>query len=279
MTDLNRQRPATGLVSLIGAGPGDPDLLTCRAARRLAEADLVLHDGLVTPDVLALALTAERVCVSRRPGAKVIEQSAVTQRMIAEARAGQRVVRLKAGDPFVLGRGGEEALALAEARVPFEIVPGLTAAVAAPAVAGIPVTHRGIASGFLVISGHAAEAYAPVLERLEPGSVTVVVLMGFAERGRIARTMMQRGWSGETPAGIVSNATQADQRVWTGPLGALGEALADATAEDTQTIIVGEVVSLGAVIGGAAAGAGAADRGVFTAPVSGDAASGPLRVR
>src|SRR5262249_36105570 len=121
-----------GRVSLVGAGPGDPDLLTCRAARRLADADLVLYDGLVPVDVLALAEGAECVCVSRRPGSKAVDQQAVNHLMIDAARAGRRVVRLKAGDPFVLGRGGEEALALVEAGVPVEIVPGLTSAVVAP---------------------------------------------------------------------------------------------------------------------------------------------------
>jgi uroporphyrin-III C-methyltransferase/precorrin-2 dehydrogenase/sirohydrochlorin ferrochelatase len=233
-----------GLVSLVGAGPGDPDLLTQLAARRLAEADLVLHDGLVTDAVLSLALTAECVSVSRRPGAKVIDQSLVTQRMIHESRAGRRVVRLKAGDPFVLGRGGEEALALAQARVPFEIVPGVTAAVAAPAAAGIPVTHRGIASAFVVVSGHSAEAYAPVLVGLPCQGVTVVVLMGFGERARIARVMMENGWPGATPAALVSNASQPGERLWIGTLERIGEALSGAPAEDAHTIVVGEVVSL-----------------------------------
>ena len=272
-------RHRIGLVSLVGAGPGDRDLLTCRAARRLAGADLVLHDGLVSADVLDLALSAERVCVSRRPGAKTIDQAAVTRRMIEAARAGRRVVRLKAGDPFVLGRGGEEALALAEARVPFEIVPGLTAAVAAPEVAGIPVTHRGLASGFLVISGHAAEAYAPVLAHLLPGSVTVVVLMGFAERGRIAATMMERGWPGSTPAAIVSNATQLHQRIWTGRLDAVAEALVGASAEDAHTMIVGEVVSLSAAIGAAAVGPDADDRAGWAATLAGAMGADPLRAR
>jgi uroporphyrin-III C-methyltransferase/precorrin-2 dehydrogenase/sirohydrochlorin ferrochelatase len=233
-----------GLVSLVGAGPGDPDLLTQLAARRLAEADVVLHDGLVTDAVLSLALTAECVCVSRRPGAKVIDQAVVTQRMIDESRAGRRVVRLKAGDPFVLGRGGEEALALAQARVPFEIVPGVTAAVAAPAAAGIPVTHRGIASAFVVVSGHSAEAYVPVLEGLPRQGVTVVVLMGFGERARIARVMMEHGWPGATPAALVSNASQPGERLWIGTLERIGEALSGAPAQDAHTIVVGEVVSL-----------------------------------
>ena len=238
-----------GVVSLVGAGPGDPQLLTCRAARRLADADLVLYDGLVSADVLALAAGAECVCVSRRPGVKAIDQGTVNARMIEAARAGRQVVRLKAGDPFVLGRGGEEALVLAEAAVPFEIVPGLSAAVAAPAVAGIPVTHRGISSGFVVVSGHAADAYAPILGSLPPASLTLVVLMGFAERASIARLLQEKGWSAETPAAIITNATQDErQGIWTGVLAVLGEALASASPEDAHTIVVGEVVSVGAVI-------------------------------
>lgn len=243
-----------GLVSLVGAGPGDPDLLTIRAARRLAEADLVLHDGLVSPEVLMLAVGAERICVSRRPGvkapgARTFNQSVVNQMMIEAARAGQQVVRLKAGDPFVLGRGGEEALALADAAVAFEIVPGLSAAVAAPEIAGIPVTHRGIASGFVVVSGHNAEAYRPILEPLLPGSLTIVVLMGFAERGAVAALLQEKGWPADTPAAIITNATQDDrQGIWTGPLHGVAGALTSASAEDAHTLVVGEVVGVGAVI-------------------------------
>jgi len=239
---------APGFVSLVGAGPGDPDLLTCRAARRLAEADLVLHDGLVPRAMLRLAPGAEHVMVSRRPGAKTITQATVTALMVAAARDGRRVVRLKAGDPFVLGRGGEEALALVEARVPFEIVPGVTAAVAAPLAAGIPVTHRGLASGFVVVSGHAPDAYAPVLAPLPAQALTIVVLMGFAERGRIAALLQDRGWSAGTPAAILTNASQPDQHIWTGTLAALGAALPDATSDDAHTIVIGEVVSIGVVI-------------------------------
>jgi uroporphyrin-III C-methyltransferase / precorrin-2 dehydrogenase / sirohydrochlorin ferrochelatase len=238
----------TGFVSLVGAGPGDPELLTCRAAKRLADADLVLHDGLVTDDVLNLALTAERVPVSRRPGAKVVDQAAVTRLMIEGARSGRRVVRLKAGDPFVLGRGGEEALALIEAQVPFEIVPGISAAVAAPAAAGIPVTHRGIASAFLVVSGHAPEAYRDVLTALPADGITLVVLMGFAERARIAECLLAAGWHAEMSAAVISNASQDSQVIWTGTLNQLGAALGGAPAHDAHTIVVGEVVSVGAVI-------------------------------
>jgi uroporphyrin-III C-methyltransferase len=261
-----RRELVTGFVSLVGAGPGDPDLLTCRAARRLADADLVLHDGLVTSEVLALAQAAERILVSRRPGTKAATSSRVngvedslsssrlqplslvTDLMIDAARAGRRVVRLKAGDPFVLGRGGEEALALAAAGVPFEIVPGLTSAVVAPAVAGIPVTHRGVASGFVVVSGHSEDAYGPILAHVPPHVVTLVVLMGFAERGRIAEFLMGHGWPSETPVAIVTNASQDAQGVWTGTLNDVGRAVANASPEDAHAIVVGDVVAVGAAI-------------------------------
>jgi uroporphyrin-III C-methyltransferase len=249
---VDRSAPAShgiiGFVSIVGAGPGDPELLTCRAARRLQEADLVLHDGLVPAAVLDLAPAAEHILVSRRPGAKLVTQATVTRLMIAAARDGRRVVRLKAGDPFVLGRGGEEALALLDAQVPFEIVPGLSAAVAAPAAAGIPVTHRGVTSGVVVVSGHAEEAYAPVLGQLPPHAATVVVLMGFAERSRIARLLISRGWPAGTPVAVVTNASQPQQGVWTGTLELLGDALTGASHEDAHTIVVGDVVPIGAAI-------------------------------
>ncbi|HEX3763876.1 MAG TPA: uroporphyrinogen-III C-methyltransferase, partial [Kofleriaceae bacterium] len=153
----------TGFVSLVGAGPGDPELLTLRALRRLRDADLVLNDALVHADLLDLAPTAQRFYVGKRAGRHSIDQDGIHRLMIRAARRGQRVVRLKAGDPFVLGRGGEEALALEAAGIAYEVVPGLSSAIAAPLLAGIPVTHRGLASGFAVVSGHAESAYAPIL--------------------------------------------------------------------------------------------------------------------
>jgi uroporphyrin-III C-methyltransferase/precorrin-2 dehydrogenase/sirohydrochlorin ferrochelatase len=168
--------------------------------------------------------------------------------MIDAARAGRRVVRLKAGDPFVLGRGGEEALALAEAGVPFEIVPGLTSAVGAPAIAGIPVTHRGVASGFLVVSGHAREAYGPILESLTPHLVTVVVLMGFAERGHISGFLIEHGWPPATPVAIITNASQDGQGTWAGTLLDVGAAFPGASPEDAHAIVIGDVVTVGAAI-------------------------------
>ena len=150
-------RLQAGSVALVGAGPGDPELLTRRAAARLAAADVVFYDALVDTDVLELAGKAQRIYVGKRAGRPAIRQTLINQLLVRAARRGQRVVRLKGGDPFVFGRGGEEALALVAAGIPFEIVPGITAAIAAPALAGIPVTHRGSAASFVVVSGHARD--------------------------------------------------------------------------------------------------------------------------
>ena len=232
-----------GVVSLVGAGPGDPDLLTWRAIQRLQAADVVLYDGLVPRPIVALAERAEQVSVARRAGPKSLTQGDVSKRMIDEAWRGRRVVRLKAGDPFVLGRGGEEIAALAQGRVPFEVVPGVSSALAAPALAGIPVTHRDVASGFLVVSGHAESAYVPMLERLAPDSVTVVVLMGGGERAGLRRALERAGWAPSTPAAIVTNASRPDQRVWIGTLAAL-DRREPVSHDEPGVIIVGRVVSL-----------------------------------
>lgn len=237
----------SALVSLVGAGPGEADLLTLKAAKRLGEADLVLYDGLVDPDVLKLAGKARRFYVGKRAGRKGIEQETINHLMIRAAQRGERVVRLKCGDPFVLGRGGEEALALAEAGIPFEVVPGISAAVAAPAFADIPVTHRGIASGFLVVSGHSESVYRPIIDSLAPGSVTVVVLMGLATRAQFAQAMLERGWKASTPAAIAFAASTARSQTWLGSLGELGRApIPDELTGAPATLCIGEVVSLSA---------------------------------
>jgi uroporphyrin-III C-methyltransferase/precorrin-2 dehydrogenase/sirohydrochlorin ferrochelatase len=229
----------------VGAGPGDPDLLTVRAIDRLREADLVLYDGLVSRAILDLADGAELVSVARRAGTphKDLEQALVTDRLIEAARAGLCVVRLKSGDPFVLARGGEEASALAAAGVPVEIVPGISSALAAPALAGIPVTHRGLSSGLLIVSGHAREAYADVVGALPPGGVTLVVLMGVARRGEVADVLLSAGWRPATPAAVVVRASQPDQQVWIGPLDQLAGPLDIARSHDPGVLVIGEVVS------------------------------------
>jgi len=242
----------TGFVSLVGAGPGDPELLTLKAARRLVEADLILYDALVSPEVLDLAPGAQCVLVGKRAGRPSIAQETINRLMIRGARRGERVVRLKSGDPFILGRGGEEALALAAAGVPFEVVPGLTTAVTAPALSGIPVTHRGLASGFVVVSGHAEAAYRAILEAVAPGSLTLVVLMGLASRGALARLLMSRGWKAATPAAVCLAAGTAQAHTWIGTLDALATApVAMNHAEAPGTIVIGEVVSVGATIAAA----------------------------
>ena len=233
-----------GFASLVGAGPGDPELLTWRAILRLRSADLVLYDGLVPRQLAGLASGARLVSVAKRAGRKALTQDAISARLIDAAWRGQRVVRLKAGDPYVLGRGGEEAAALARAGVPFEIVPGVSVAIAAPGLAGIPVTHRGVASGFVVVSGHAETAYAGVLGALPPDSVTVIVLMGTGERTGIRQTLERAGWDANTPAALVVNASQPDQRTWIGTLATLDSPAAAVPPGDAGVIVIGRVVSL-----------------------------------
>jgi uroporphyrin-III C-methyltransferase/precorrin-2 dehydrogenase/sirohydrochlorin ferrochelatase len=239
--------PDGGFVSIVGAGPGAPDLLTCRAVNRLEHADLVLYDGLVPQAVARLARAARTLRVSRRPDSERVAPAVVAALMVEAARdKGQRVVRLRAGDPFVLGRGAEEALALAASGVPFEIVPGVSSAWSAATLAGIPLTHRGVASGFVVLSGHAPEAYEPVLGALPPHSATIVMLMGIAERARIAELLLRRGWRAGTPAAIVFSASQADQQVRRLTLAALPPAADDRPGGAPGVIVIGDVVEIGA---------------------------------
>jgi len=241
-----------GFVSLVGAGPGDPELLTLKAARRLSEADLVLYDALVDPEALDLAPRARRFPVGKRAGRPSIRQGTIHRLMIRAAMRGQRVVRLKCGDPFVLGRGGEEALALAAAGVAFEVVPGLTTAVAAPGLSGIPVTHRGLASGFVAVSGHSEAAYRSVLEAVPPSSLTLVVLMGLASRDALSSLLTSRGWPGATPAAICLAAGTPEARTWIGTLDTLGSAPVEAEHPGVAgTIVIGEVVSVGAALAAA----------------------------
>ncbi|MGQ0732089.1 MAG: uroporphyrinogen-III C-methyltransferase [Acidobacteriota bacterium] len=235
----------TGLVSLVGAGPGDPELLTRRAARRLAEADLVLYDALVAPASVSLATRAQRVFVGRRRGSPTMGQDAIIRTMIRAARRGRRVVRLKGGDPFVFGRGGEEALALQAAGVPFEVVPGVSSAFAAPASASIPVTYRGVSHAVLVTTGHDPDRFARLVASVAPDAATIVVLMGTAQRADIARALVEAGWRSSMPAAIVWNASLPDQTVWAGTLNGLASA---DDLGDAGTIVVGDVVALRSVL-------------------------------
>jgi uroporphyrin-III C-methyltransferase/precorrin-2 dehydrogenase/sirohydrochlorin ferrochelatase len=231
-----------GFVSLVGAGPGDPELLTLRALHRLESADCVLYDALVSDAVLALSKRARRLCVGKRAGRHAVRQEAIHRLMIRLARRGARVVRLKGGDPFVLGRGGEEALALCRADVPFEIVPGLSSALAAPALAEIPVTHRGLSSALLILSAHDIPAFEDTVRRLAPSNVTLVVLMGLGRRKEIANSLLARGWHSHTPAAVLTDASTPHAARHLTSLAKLAD---HAVGESScGTLVIGRVVSV-----------------------------------
>lgn len=238
----------TGRVSLVGAGPGDPGLLTRAAVARLRGADLVLYDALVDERILKFARRAQRFYVGKRAGRHAITQPAIHALMIRAARRGRRVVRLKGGDPCVFGRGGEEALALQHAGIPYEIVPGVSSAVAAPALAGIPVTHRGVASAFLVVSGHDEEAFASATAGLPPNGVTVVILMGLGRTAALASRLIDAGWARNTPAAIIQDASRATQRTWRGTLNQLAADTVGRKDEAPGTLVVGHAVAVGLAV-------------------------------
>jgi uroporphyrin-III C-methyltransferase / precorrin-2 dehydrogenase / sirohydrochlorin ferrochelatase len=238
--------PVVGHVSLVGAGPGDPDLLTRRAASRLRAADLVLYDALVDPRVLAIARRAQRFFVGKRAGRHALSQTEIHGLMIRAARRGRRVVRLKGGDPFVLGRGGEEAMALQAAGVPFDVVPGVTSLLSGPTSAGIPVTHRGRASSVLVTTGHDVEAFTRLARGVthERAAMTLVVAMGFERRRALAAVLVAEGWPEDTPAAIVAGASYPGQRVWRGSLASLAAGADEWHTTDPALLVIGGVASL-----------------------------------
>ena len=238
--------PEGGIVYLVGAGPGDPGLLTLRGAEVLKRADVVVHDRLTAASLLSLAPSAsEKVDVGKQPDDRG-DQGAINALLIERAKAGLKVVRLKGGDPFVFGRGGEEALALIEAGVAFEVVPGVTSAVAAPAYAGVPVTHRGLVTAFTVVAGHTRSVDRQPSEggtnweALAAGGGTIVVLMGAAHRRKIAERLMAGGLASETPVAAVQWGTGPGQVTVRTTLGRLG----DEPLAPPVTIVIGEVAGL-----------------------------------
>jgi uroporphyrinogen III methyltransferase/synthase len=229
-------------VALVGAGPGDPGLLTVRGAELLRTADVVLYDSLAEESLLELAPPgAERRFVGKRPGAPM-PQEEINALLVEHARAGRRVVRLKGGDPFVFGRGGEEAEALVAAGVPFEVVPGVSSAVAVPAYAGIPVTHRGLSTSFTVVTGHSRHAVDAEAnwEALAQAGGTIVVLMGVAHRGEIATRLIDAGLPPTTPVAAVRWGTRPAQRSVRVTLDGLGAT----ELEPPAVIVIGEVAAL-----------------------------------
>jgi uroporphyrin-III C-methyltransferase len=234
-----------GMVYLVGAGPGDPELITVKGLRLLEQADVVVYDRLASRQLLEwVPSTARRIDVGKAPGDQRWPQDRIQTLLIAEARRGRRVVRLKGGDPFVFGRGGEECGALVEAGVPFEVVPGVSCAVAAPAYAGIPVTHRRYTSAFAVVSGHGSGENSCDLDWDALARIgTLVVLMGLGRLESIVSTLRAHGRSASTPVAVISRATCPDQRV---TRGTLQDIVRKASGlRSPATIVVGRVAELG----------------------------------
>jgi uroporphyrin-III C-methyltransferase/precorrin-2 dehydrogenase/sirohydrochlorin ferrochelatase len=238
---LRRRRAGVGSVALVGGGPGDPGLVTTRGRQLLAQADVVVVDRLAPRDLLAeLESDVEVVDVGKTPGNHPVTQDEINRVLIDHASAGRRVVRLKGGDPFVLGRGGEEAAACREAGVPVEIVPGVTSAVAVPAAAGIPVTHRGLARQFTVVSGHDGLDW-PSLAAAEG---TLVLLMGVSRLRDTADQLVRHGRDSATPAAIVEDGYRPGQRLTVGTLATIADLAAERAVRPPAVIVVGDVVTL-----------------------------------
>ncbi len=234
-----------GSVWLVGAGPGDPELLTLKAFRVLATADVVVHDGLVSDEILDLApAAARRISVAKRKSRHSYAQGEINRMLVAFALEGLTVVRLKGGDPFIFGRGGEELEACREAGVACHVVPGVTAALAAAADAGAPLTHRGAAQAVTFVTGHAAAGAEPDLDwaSLAKPNHTVVIYMGLSTAAGIAERLMAAGRAGSTPALIVENASRADERRVVTELAGLAAAAANVSGP--ALLIVGEAMAL-----------------------------------
>ena len=235
-----------GAVYLVGAGPGDPDLLTVRGLRCLQAADVVVYDRLLDPRLLDEApRRARRIYAGKSPARHALRQEEINALLVRHARAGRTVVRLKGGDPFVFGRGGEEVLACAAAGIPCEVVPGVTSAVAVPALAGIPLTHRGVSAGFAVVTGHAAGEAGDghdwsALARID----TLVVLMGAARLPEIAALLIAHGRAPETPAAVIERGTLPGERILGGTLATLPEIAEREGLQSPATLVVGDVVRL-----------------------------------
>jgi uroporphyrin-III C-methyltransferase / precorrin-2 dehydrogenase / sirohydrochlorin ferrochelatase len=252
-----------GEVTLVGAGPGDPELLTLKALRALQDADVILHDRLVPDGLLDMARRdATRICVGKAAGSIGSTQEEINALLIEHALQGKRVVRLKGGDPFIFGRGGEELEALAKAQIGFSVIPGVTAAAGCAAYAGIPLTHRDHAHSVTFVTGHAdKEGREPDWQALAKPGITAVFYMGLARVDRIAAQLVAHGAPAGLPAAVVAQGTLPDQRVILGDLGNIAAVTAGSDVGSPALLIVGEVVSLHAQLAwfnGASPGAPAA---------------------
>lgn len=235
----------SGKVFLVGAGPGDPDLLTVKALRVIEQADLVLCDRLVSEEIRALIPAETPVrCVGKSSGNHSVAQPDLNSMLIEEARRGLRVCRLKGGDPFVFGRGGEEMLSLRQAGVEVEVVPGITAALGASAYAGTPLTHRGLSQAVTLITGHGAQSLDVNWQALAALDHTLVFYMGLGELETIQTQLLANGAGSDTPAALIERATTPDQRTVTGSLDQLSRLARWYQVESPTLIVIGKVVGL-----------------------------------
>lgn len=240
-----KRRVPKGFVHLVGAGPGDPELVTVRGLKVIRRAEVLIYDRLVHPDLVAEApADAERIYVGKGPGRHVATQDEIQELLVRRAAEGRRVVRLKGGDPFVFGRGAEEAAALTEAGIPWDVVPAVSSAVGVPAQASIPVTYRGIAADFAVVTGHrAAGLDAPDWQALARVD-TLVILMGISQLADIATALERHGRDPKTPAALIERGTWEDERVHVTELGSLARVAAERGVRSPATVVVGPVVAL-----------------------------------
>lgn len=239
---------AYGKVYLVGAGPGDPKLLTVKAVELLKEADVVIYDRLVGESILNLAPEkAEKIYVGKRTGKHEVPQDKITELIIEKAQMGGKIVRLKGGDPFIFGRGGEEAEALVEKGIQFEVVPGVSSAVVAPAYAGIPLTHRDYASSVAIITGHRAGDAERVIDwaKIADAVDTMVILMGVESLDAITAKLLQGGVTPEKPVAIVESGTYPKQRTLIGKLGTIVKEAEAKQIKPPAVIVIGEVANLG----------------------------------
>jgi uroporphyrin-III C-methyltransferase len=239
-------------IYLVGAGPGDPDLLTVRALRLIQQADTVIYDRLVSPEILRLIpRQAARVYVGKATSRHTLSQEEINTLLVEQAHSHGTIVRLKGGDPYIFGRGGEEALALVRHGIAFEVVPGITAGQACTAYAGIPLTHRGLASGVRFITGHRRNNEELVIDTqtLADSSQTLVIYMGLSNTGLIVEKLLQAGRAPDTPAAIIERGTTPQQR---NLITTIGELETTAQAQDIRSpalLVIGDVVSLAAELG------------------------------
>lgn len=248
---LDNGQAIHGKVYLVGAGPGDPELLTLKAVRCLHKADVVVYDRLINTAILEEAHpNAELIFAGKGPGCHTMKQEQINALLITHAQLGRIVVRLKGGDPFVFGRGGEEALALQAVGIPFEIVPGISSAIAVPAYAGIPVTHREVSSSFTVVTGHEDPRHASTVnwEALAALGGTLVFLMGVTKLSYITQRLSEGGLSPDTPAAIIQQGTVDQQRTVTGSLATIAEQAAREHILSPAIVVIGAVVNLQATL-------------------------------